>query len=67
MSAPFPSKANRKFQVPLLYPPNTYMIDLMFNTVEGGGKTGVTYLVMIDPLTRKLWAEPTNPIVGGRI
>jgi hypothetical protein len=43
------------------------MIDLMLNTVEGGGKTGVSYLIMIDPLTRKLWAQPTNPVVGGRL
>jgi hypothetical protein len=67
VSAPFPSKANRKFQVPLLYPPNTYMIDLMFNTVEGGGRNGVAVLVIIDTRTRKLWAQPTNPVVGGRL
>jgi hypothetical protein len=61
--AQFPTKQNRKFQVPLLYPPNTYMIDLMENPVEGKGN--LTYLIMIDPLTRKLWAEPTNPAVPG--
>jgi hypothetical protein len=39
------------------------MIDLMENPVEGKGS--LTYLIMIDPLTRKLWAEPTNPAVPG--
>jgi hypothetical protein len=32
----FPTKENRQYQVPLLYPPNTWMIDVMFSQLPGG-------------------------------
>jgi hypothetical protein len=64
--APFPSKENRKFQIPLLYPPNTWMLDIMFSQLPTAGQS-LAYLVMINTLTRKLYTELLNPTVDGRV
>jgi hypothetical protein len=52
--------------VPLLYPPNTWMIDVMFSNTPTPGET-LNYLVMINSLTRKLYTELMNPTVDGRV
>jgi hypothetical protein len=62
----FPVKQNREFFMPLLYPPNTWMIDIMFSTTQEKGED-LAYLLMVNPLTRYAYAGLLNPVVRGRV